>query len=650
MTDAPHDHGLTLSELREITDTANIPTLLMVLYQVTGDDRWLQDPYRPTRSKGLGDHDGGGLSDEIQREIRHAGAQALRQLQAGHAAVIEVPTPDQMTRMLGVCVGEEVDDHYGEMFVEEFRRRIGVDSDVRVNGARRQTDFRVLIIGTGVSGIIAAHQLGQMGIKYLIVDQHDAPGGNWLDNRYPGVGVDTPSHLYSFSFAPNDWTMHFELRPAIQEYLAKTHQTIGAAEHTWFDTDIVRASFDETSDGWSVELRRRDGKCETYWFNAIISAVGILNRPKMPSVEGMKNFTGPSFHSSQWPEDLDVTDKNIAVIGSGASAMQIVPAIAPWVRRLTIFQRTPPWVAPFEKFMLPIDERARYLLRTVPLYRIWYWLKLYWQFGDKVLDSLRKDPNWPHPDRAVNARNDGHRQFFTEYMKDELGDRVDIFEKVLPTYPPFGKRILLDNGWYSTLCRSNVTLVDEGVSAVTSTGVVTKSGEFYNADILVWATGFQASRFVSSFEVVGRESRTLREAWDDDDARAYLGVTVPGFPNLFLLGGPNSFPGSGSFMYFMEVQMRYIARLLDEMIKENISAIDVRADVFEDYNDLVERTSETTVWTHPGTTTFFRNDRGRLVFVSPFRNVEYWTRAEQSGLSDYHTSSARSIDHVAESA
>jgi 4-hydroxyacetophenone monooxygenase len=250
----------------------------------------------------------------------------------------------------------------------------------------------------------------------------------------------------------------------------------------------------------------------------------------------------------------------------------------------------------------------------------------------------------------VNARNDGHRQFFTEYMKDELGDRDDIFEKVLPTYPPFGKRILLDNGWYSTLRRANVTLVDEGVSAVTPSGVVTRSGEFHNADILVWATGFQASRFVSSFDVVGRDTRTLREAWDDDDARAYLGVTVPGFPNLFLLGGPNSFPGSGSFMYFMEVQMRYIARLLDEMIKENISAIDVRADVFEDYNDLVERTSETTVWTHPGTTTFFRNDRGRLVFVSPFRNVEYWTRAEQSGLTDYHTSSARSIDHAAESA
>jgi 4-hydroxyacetophenone monooxygenase len=167
--------------------------------------------------------------------------------------------------------------------------------------------------------------------------------------------------------------------------------------------------------------------------------------------------------------------------------------------------------------------------------------------------------------------------------------------------------------------------------------VLTRSGTPYDADILIWATGFQASRFVSTLDIAGRDGVTLRQAWDDDDPRAYLGVTVPGFPNLFLLGGPNSFPGSGSFMYFMEVQMRYIARLLTAMSESRIPAIDVRQHVFDEYNDLVERTAQTTVWTHPGTNTFFRNARGRLVFVSPFRNVEYWARAQQSGLDDYQT-------------
>ena len=283
----------------------------------------------------------------------------------------------------------------------------------------------------------------------------------------------------------------------------------------------------------------------------------------------------------------------------------------------------------------PIDEGARYLLRTFPIYRAWYFLKLYWQFGDKVLDSLRKDPDWPHPERSVNSRNDGHREFFTQYIRDELGDRTDLFEKVLPTYPPYGKRILLDNGWYQALRKPNVTLVNEAVASVTPTGVVTASGDPYDVDVLVWATGFQASRFVSSLEVTGRGGVTLHEAWDGDDARAYLGVSVPGFPNLFMLGGPNSFPGSGSFMYFMEVQMRYIARLLAEIRRTGAAAIDVRKDVFDEYNELLDGTSQQTVWTHPGTNTYFRNSRGRLVFVSPFRNVEYWTRARQSSIADY---------------
>ena len=651
MPDEPNDHPLSLDELREITATANIPTLLMVIYQVTGDERWLEEPYRPTRSKGLGDHDSGGLPDHIQAEIREAGAHALSRLQAGHAPAIDVPHPELMMRMLGVCVGEDVDDDYGVMFSQEFQRRIAGGPTAEPSSEPSAKDFRVLVIGAGVSGIIAAQQLQQTGIEYLVVDKHSAPGGNWLDNPYPGAGVDTPSHLYSFSFAANDWRMHFELRAELQDYLSETFEAIGAAKYTRFDTEVVEAMYNESTGGWLVELRRPDGNYETLWFNAIITAVGILNRPKMPKLQGLDSFPGPSFHSAEWPQDLDVTGKRVAVIGSGASAMQIVPAIAEDVDELAVFQRTPPWVAPFEKFMLPIDVSTRYLLRVFPLYRVWYWLKLYWQFGDKVLDSLRKDPDWPHPERSVNARNDGHRVFFTEYIKDELGDRVDdLFDKVLPSYPPFGKRILLDNGWYRALCMPNVKLVNEAVATVTPEGVLTHDGHLYQADILVWATGFEASRFVSSLEVIGLGGTTLKEAWDDDDARAYLGVSVPGFPNLFLMGGPNSVPGSGSFMYFMEVQMRYIARLIEGMIAGALTAIDVRSDVFEEYNELLERTSETTVWTHPGTTTFFRNERGRLVFVSPFRNVEYWRRAEGSGLSDYNVLSVGNAQPVAESA
>ena len=644
MTSAPAH--LSLAELRELADSANLPTLLMLIYQVTGDSRWLEPPYCPTRSRGLSDHDTGGFSEQIQDEIRLAGAHALFDLQSGKEPAIPMPNAEQTSRMLGVCVGESVDPSYGVMFSEEFERRMGIQEDVNI-AESLPPGFHVLVIGAGVSGIIAAQRLGQMGIPYTVVDEHDDAGGNWRDNPYPGAGVDTPSHLYSFSFAPHDWTKHFELRPELEEYLEGTFERVGGPANTRFNTKVVSARFDPDAMVWRVEVQDRQGNRDQITANAVISAVGVLNRPSLPNIDGRDRFTGPSFHSSHWPEDLDIDGKSVAVIGSGASAMQIVPAIADRVGKLTVFQRTPPWVAPFEKFELPIDYGARYLLNHFPMYRSWYFLKLYWQFGDKVLDSLRKDPSWPHPERSVNAQNDGHRRFFTEYIEEQLDSRTDLLDKVVPTYPPYGKRILLDNGWYAALVRDNVTLVTEAVCEVLDQGVRSSSGEAYDADILVWATGFQASRFVSSLDITGLHGQTLRDVWDDDDARAYLGVTVPDFPNLFLLGGPNSFPGSGSFMYFMEVQMRYIGRILASMIDANVAAVNTRQEVYERYGDLVDATSQTTVWTHPGTNTFFRNARGRLVFVSPFRNVEYWKQAASSGLDDYELLGNGQTEHTA---
>jgi 4-hydroxyacetophenone monooxygenase len=636
---------LDVTELERIVRSANIPTLLMVVFQVTGDLRWLQPPYRPSKGKGLDDNDSGGLPKEVQGEIRHASALAFHSLLTGNPPAIDVPTSEQTSEMLGACVGEPVDNSYGEMLSQEFRRRLG-PKEVRESDAPHvPANFRVLIIGAGVSGIIAAQQLDKMGVHYVIVDGHDGPGGNWKDNPYPGAGVDTPSHLYTFSFAQRDWEHHFELRTELLEYFTDAFDATGARPFTRFRTHAVKAAYDDTTSLWNVELVGPSGDRESLVFNAIVSGVGVLNQAKIPRIPGMETFSGFSFHSSYWPRDLELAGKQVVIVGSGASAMQIAPAVVHQVDHLTIFQRTPPWVAPFEKFQLPISEDNRYLLRTFPLYRAWYWLKLYWQFGDKILDSLRKDPDWPHPERSVNARNDGHRKYFTRYIRQELEGRTDLIPKVLPSYPPYGKRILLDNGWYKTLCEPNVTLVDEAVVEVTPRGVVSQGGQEYDADVLVWATGFDSSRFVSSLEVLGRSGQSLREAWDDDDARAYLGVSVPGFPNFFMLGGPNSFPGSGSFMYFMEVQMRYVTRLMQRMFDEGIRSVDVRRDIYDEYNELVDKTSETTVWTHPGTNTFFRNDRGRLVFVSPFRNVEYWTRAEESSLEDY-VLEARSLEEA----
>lgn len=627
---------LSEAEVRTAVSMANVPSLLMVVFQMTGDEKWLNAPYTPTRGKGLGDHDSGGLDDAIQDEIRAAAVTAVLDLQDGVRPVVETPSPELTVRMISVCMGEVVGPEYGPMLSLELARRAAPDApSLALEPVNAPVGYAVIVIGTGVAGIAAAQQLEDMGVDYFIVEKQPEAGGNWLQNTYPGAGVDTPSHLYSFSFAKNDWSTHFELRNELQGYFAATLKALGASERVRWGTEVRSAVYDDAAAQWSVTVRNADGSTEVLRADVVISAVGVLNRPKTPNVPGMDSFTGTSFHSSDWPDELDLDGKRVAIVGTGASSMQIAPAIADRVAHLSIYQRSPQWVAPFEKFRAPIPLELRRLMQTCPVYHSWYWIRLFWQFGDKVIESLRVDPEWEHPERSVNARNDAHREYFTRYITGQVGDRDDLLDKVMPDYPPFGKRILLDNGWYSTLRKDNVDLIDRSVVGVRAEGLVDDEGTETDVDVIVWATGFEAAKFVSSMDVQGMGGHTLREVWNEDDPKAYLGVSVPGFPNFFMLGGPNSFPGSGSFMFFMEVQMRYIRGLLTEMFKGGIKAIDAKAEANEEYNELVDSTHARTVWTHRGMSTYYRNSHGRVVFVMPFLNVEYWQMTQRPDMENY---------------
>ena len=633
---SPVPGQLTEREVRAAVAIANVPTLLMVVFQFTGDEKWLNEPYLPTRGKGLGDHDSGGLPPAIQGEIRAAAADAILRLQAGEKPAIVRPSDELTAHMMSVCMGEPVSDAYGPMLSSEIARRIDPAlPELRMPTVDVPEGYKVIVIGVGIAGIAAANQLEDMGIDYTILEKQPEAGGNWYQNTYPGAGVDTPSHLYSFSFAKNDWAKHFELRDDLQRYFTRTLKDLGALQRVRFDSEVASATYRESDKKWEVLVRSASGTQETLIADVVISAVGVLNRKRLPDVANMDAFRGVQFHSSEWPDDLELEGKRVAVVGTGASSMQISPAIASRVAHLTIFQRSPQWVAPFEKFMEPIPAELRMLIQSCPLYHAWYWIRLFWQFGDKVIESLRIDPGWGHPERSVNARNDAHRQYFAGYLTGRLKGRPDLIEKALPDYPPFGKRILLDNGWFETIRRDNVTLVTERVNEVTPTGLIDSAGDEHEADVIVWATGFYAARFVSSLDVLGVGGIQLREVWDDDNPRAFLGVSVPGFPNFFMLGGPNSFPGSGSFMYFMEVQMRYIRKLLTQMLERGITAVDATEQVNNTYNELVDSTHARTVWTHPGMQTYYRNSRGRVVFVMPFLNVEYWNMTKDVDLADY---------------
>jgi 4-hydroxyacetophenone monooxygenase len=623
--------------LRAAVEVANVPVLLMVVFQMTADRKWLRTPYRPTRGQGLSDHDTGGLPDEVQTEIRRAAFDAMLALQRGVRPAVAAPDPDLIVEMMRVFMGEDVGPEYGPMLSSELARRLEPDKpDPSLGAFNAPAGFSAIVIGAGVGGIIAAHHLNQMGVEYVVLEKQEEAGGVWQQNTYPGCGVDTPSHLYSFSFIENDWQRHFELRDGLADYFQRAAAGVRRGRGIRYGVDVQAAVYDERRSLWEVRVRNRDGAIETLTAPVVISAVGILNRAVVPSVDGIENFSGETFHSSSWPDGLDVTGRRVGVVGTGASAMQISCEIVDEVSELVIFQRSPQWVAPFDKFRRPISEELRGLLGSSPLYRAWYWLRLFWQFGDSVIEALRADPDWPHPERSMNARNDGHRKFFTRYLERALDGRRDLIAKTLPDYPPFGKRILLDNGWYRMLLRDNVTLVNGAVTEVREHALVTQSGEEHDLDVIIWATGFDVAHYLASLEVRGRGGISLRDVWNDDDPRAYLGVSVPGFPNLFMLGGPNSFPGSGSFMYFMEVQMGYIRRLLTAMVENGLTSIDASQQATDDLNAQMDELHAQMVWTHPGMSTWYRNRRGRVVLAMPFLNVEYWEMTRRADLENYN--------------
>ena len=624
---------------------ANIPTLACLLLQLTGERRWIEPPYQPTRTRGLDDNDTGGRPAATQDEIRAAAVEAITEWMHGKTPALLSPSDELLVEMMGVSLGETIPPEYSLMIREELALGGVLAQTGSATGTRAPQGFSALVIGAGISGICAAIKLAEAGISCTLIERNQRSGGVWLENRYPGAACDVPSHLYSFSFAPFDWTRFFACGSEIHQYLEKVATDFDVLSRVRFGCEATQARYLESSARWEVDVRHDDGRTESLRANILISAVGAFNKPRYPDVPGIESFAGASAHTARWPAGgMDFKDKRVVVVGNGASAMQVVPAIADAVASLTVIQRSPQWAAPFPRFKVDVPEPLQWLLREVPLYRLWYRLRLSWAFNDKQYASLQKDPAWEHPERSINALNDAHRRALTDYIRRELGDRQDLLPDVLPGYPPFGKRMLMDNGWFRTMARENVHLVTAAVTEVLPDRVRTSAGTEHEADVLIWATGFDVLNFLVPMRIFGRGARELHDDWKGDDARAYLGTVAPGFPNFFCLYGPNTqFGHGGSLITVMERQMHYVMSVLGQMFEQGIAAVEVRQDVHDAYNATVDRLHEGMVWTHQGMETYYRNSRGRVVVNNPFRMVDFWQMVERADLEQYISTPAAAI-------
>jgi 4-hydroxyacetophenone monooxygenase len=638
---AGHLNGRTSDgRLRAALSEANIPTLLMVLVHLTGNERWLAEPYRPQHGRGLSDNDSGGLPEQVQEEIRRAAFEAVLAYRAGRLTPVD-PAPEKVARMLSVAMVEDVPESYGQLLSEELGL---LPREAEMPVAPPGGEFRVIVIGAGISGVCAAIKLKAAGIAYTVIEKNGSVGGTWLENTYPGCGVDTPSHLYCFSFAPNtSWSRYFAKRDEVWSYLERLADQYGIREDIRFGTEVVRADYDADEAVWRVQVRTSDGTLETLTGNVLIPAVGMVNRPSIPPIAGLDTFAGPVMHTAQWRPGVPLGGKRVAVIGTGASAMQLVPSIADEAERILVFQRSKQWALPHPNYQRQVSPAVRLLLDEVPFYATWYRLRAFWNFSDRLHAQLQIDPDWPYPDRSINAVNESHRKFLTRYIESELGERTDLVEACVPDYPPYGKRPLIDNGWYRTICRDDVGLVTDAVAEVRPHSVVTASGEEFEADVIVLATGFKALQFLWPMEIRGRSGRTLSEAWGAEDARAYLGVTVPDFPNLFILNGPNTNAGhGGSAVLATEFQVRYVMQALAYMITSGAASAEVREDVFWRYNTELDEALSHSIWVHPGMTTYYRNSAGRVVVSSPWTYLDYWRRTYEFDPENYELEKAGS--------
>jgi cation diffusion facilitator CzcD-associated flavoprotein CzcO len=457
----------------------------------------------------------------------------------------------------------------------------------------------VLIIGSGFAGIGMAIRLKQSGIaSFLILEKEAELGGTWYVNRYPGCACDVQSHLYSFSFEPNpEWSRMFASQPEIWRYLKRCADKHGLAAHLRLNTEVAGAEWDEGAGLWHV----RTAGGERHSARALVSAVGGLSRPVVPDLPGLREFRGKTFHSQRWDHGYDLAGKRVAVVGTGASAIQFVPQIAPKVAQLDLYQRTPPWI--IAKPDREIGWWERLLYKTAPASQKAFRNAIYWQLEARAVGFTVNPRLMKLPERWARS-----------HIRRQIAD-PELRRKVTPDYTIGCKRVLISDDYYPALARPNVELVTGGARGVTAGGVVDAQGRERPVDAIIFGTGFDVGNVLGPLQVRGRGGVEIRDAWTDVP-QAYLGTTVAGFPNLFLLTGPNTGLGHNSLIYMIEAQVEYVLGALKLMKRRRLKAVEVRADVMRAFNAGLQRQNRRNVW-NSGCKSWYLDAQGRNFTLWP---------------------------------
>jgi cation diffusion facilitator CzcD-associated flavoprotein CzcO len=496
-----------------------------------------------------------------------------------------------------------------------------------VPGPRRQ--LSAIIVGAGLGGLAAAVELRGRGVQDItILERADRVGGVWRDNTYPGAACDVPSSLYSYSFAPNpDWPRRYAEQPDILAYIEDVATRSGLLELVRTGEEVRTASYDEARARWEVTTTFGTGTTRTYDADVLVSAVGQLSRPQVPDLPGIGSFAGPAFHSAEWDHDVDLGDRRVAVVGTGASAVQFVPHLQRRAGHVTVFQRSAPYVVPKpDRAYRSLHHR---LFRRAPATQT---------FGRELTRRLSELLN-----RALAEQTPLTRVFdlaFRLHLRHQVRDPA-LRARLVPDYPIGCKRLLFSNDWYPALDQLNVTVVNDPVAEVTPDGIRTADGTLHEVDVIVYGTGFKATEFLVPMQITGRDGLELHEAWGAGP-RAYLGMTVPRFPNLFIVYGPNTNLGGSSILSMVECQTAYLGQAVDLLTRGEDAALEVRPEVAERYDDELQQRLGESVWT-AGCSSWYHDEGGRVSTNWPGLVQEYRERTATFEPADYRAARMEAV-------
>lgn len=598
------------AELVDYVAQAELPALLISLALTTHDPGLIPDHLTPPHLKGENwvalPH--GGWNDDQQAEARALALRGLRALRDNPGPSVP-PTAAELDIAMRFVIAKDIDG-YREYLLREVENEDPGTPGWSKSSLAPDRDFSVLVIGAGVSGIALLHRFAQAGVEVIAVEKEREVGGTWWNNRYPGCRLDTNNYAYSYSFArKGDWPQQFSRQPEILNYLLEVTDRFDLRRFIRFETEVVRMAYDSEDDMWEVVLRSSDGTEQTVRANVVIPTIGQLNTPKIPDVEGRDTFAGPQLHTARWDDSVDFAGRRVAVIGSGASAFQIGPALAPIVGHMTLFQRTAPWGMPTPAYYADVPPGMLWLLRHVPGYADWFRLWQLWQATEGRLPSVTRDPNWTTPG-SVSAINQDLRDALIRNITAQYVRRPELIEKVIPPYPPGAKRMLRDNGvWAETLQRDNVELIDSDIARIEPAGIRTADGVLHEVDAIVYATGFRAEEHLFGIEVIGRDGTEIHDYWDGD-TKAYNTIMVPRFPNLFLTSGPNTaIAANGSGTYLAECAADFTVECVHVLLEKGAKSLEPTQEALDRFIAEIDAANDLRAWA--GVRGWYLNRRGR---------------------------------------